>query len=295
MEFLYFLVPFRTPVMEWFFQLITYLGQEVVAITVICWIYWCVNKRLAYNLGFTYFISGLFVQGLKITFRVPRPWVIDPDFPVVPSALSAATGYSFPSGHTQSSTALFSTLGFHTRKPFLKVLCVLAFAGVGFSRMYLGCHTPKDVLTSMILTWMISFLCYRLLNGITLTKKQDFFISITFTAISILLVVYAYYLYRSNWIEIKYAQDCFKAAGAGLGFSIGYYAERHFIDFSMPSTTKGKVLRMVIGLAVTVTIQEGLKPVIGTSLPASFFRYLVVILWVLVFYPLLFRLFPKKG
>ena len=53
------------------------------------------TKKLAYTIGLTYFFSGLLVQGLKITFRIPRPWVLDPDFQAVPSAVPGATGLLF--------------------------------------------------------------------------------------------------------------------------------------------------------------------------------------------------------
>ena len=106
MDFLNLLSQYRTPAGDVFFQGITLLAQETFVVVVICWLFWCSNKKLAYCLGFTYFTSGLLVQGLKITFRVPRPWLLDSAFEPVASAVPGATGYSFPSGNTQSITAL---------------------------------------------------------------------------------------------------------------------------------------------------------------------------------------------
>ena len=87
MDFLHVLAELRTPFGEHFFQFVTYLGQEVIIIAVICTLYWCVDKRFAYQLGFTYFLAGLCVQALKITFRIPRPWILDPSFSPVESAV----------------------------------------------------------------------------------------------------------------------------------------------------------------------------------------------------------------
>lgn len=106
MTFLWLLEGIRTPFLDKLMQFITYFGQELIIITFICTLYWCVDKRFAYFLGFSYFTAGLAVQTLKITFRIPRPWVLDPDFHAVESAISGATGYSFPSGHTQGATCL---------------------------------------------------------------------------------------------------------------------------------------------------------------------------------------------
>ena len=104
MAFLTFLEGMRTPFLDRLMQFITYFGQEIIIIAVICALYWCVDKRFAYMLGFTYFTAGLLVQSLKITFRVPRPWVLDPQFKAVARAVPGAPGYSFPSGHTQGAT-----------------------------------------------------------------------------------------------------------------------------------------------------------------------------------------------
>ena len=104
MTFLWLLEGIRTPFLDKLMQFITYFGQELIIITFICTLYWCVDKRFAYFLGFSYFTAGLAVQTLKITFRIPRPWVLDPDFHAVESTISGATGYSFPSGHTQGAT-----------------------------------------------------------------------------------------------------------------------------------------------------------------------------------------------
>ncbi|EJW92580.1 hypothetical protein EVA_19313, partial [gut metagenome] len=49
MDFLHFLAELRTPFGEHFFQFVTYFGQEVIIIAVICTLYWCVDKRFAYQ------------------------------------------------------------------------------------------------------------------------------------------------------------------------------------------------------------------------------------------------------
>lgn len=294
MNFLEFLADCRTPAFDLFFQGVTFLAQEAFVIALICWLYWCSNKKLAYALGFSYFTSGLLVQGLKITFRVPRPWVLNPDFHAVESALPGATGYSFPSGHTQSATALFGTLAFFTRKGFGKILAGLMIFLVGFSRMYLGCHTPQDVLVSFAVSITCTAACYYLLYKKELLNGHERATAILMALACLFLVIYTSVLYKSGTIELKYAADCVKAAGAGTAFSIGYYIERTRLNFQAPTVLKKKLLRFAVGLAVALALQGGLKPILGTSLPASFIRYFLVVAWVVVIYPVLFSHFKTK-
>ena len=47
---------------------------------------------------------------MKLSFQIPRPWVLDPNFTIVEQAREAATGYSFPSGHSQSAVGTFGAL-----------------------------------------------------------------------------------------------------------------------------------------------------------------------------------------
>lgn len=288
MEILQFLADHRTPFLDSLFQLITYLGEETFVIAIICWLYWCKDKTLAYAIGFTYFVSGLLVQGLKITFRIPRPWVLDPQFQAVPSAIPAATGYSFPSGHTQSGTALYGSLALFTKKKWQSIVAVLIFLLIAFSRMYLGCHTPKDVLTAMLISLAASFFFHWLFYRKKRIFSHDGVTALLLSLCALALMAYTCLLSHIGLLPLIYASDCAKASGAGLAFGLGYYLEHRFLNFSLPDTTKKGVLRLLIGLAVTLCIQGGLKPLLGTSVAAGFGRYFLVVLWILILYPWLF-------
>ena len=103
MHFLRLLEGIRLPALDVFFGAVTYLGDELAFMVLAFALFWCVDKRT----GYYAFVAGLFGtignQFLKIVCRIPRPWVLDPDFTIVESARAAATGYSFPSGHTQNA------------------------------------------------------------------------------------------------------------------------------------------------------------------------------------------------
>lgn len=295
MSFLYFLEGIRNPVLNALFQFFTFFGEELFVIAAICLLYWCVDKILAYKVAFSYFAAGLMVQAMKITFRVPRPWVIDPNFKPVESAVGTATGYSYPSGHTQGSTSLFGTIALASKEKWIRIVCVIMFLMIGLSRMYLGVHTPKDVFTAMVLSLAIAWLVNKELGSYLLNRCNDLKISAAMFIFSVVIILYALFLYGSGILEFRYAQDCCKAAGAGLGFSVGWYIERRFINFDTRASLPAQILKALIGLAVAIMLQNGLKLVIGTTLPAHCIRYFLLVMWVIVLYPMIFKRFIKNS
>jgi len=297
MEILHALEGIRSPILDTLFSLITLLGEETIAIVLLCLIYWCYNKRIAYVIGVAYFFSGLFVQGMKIGFRIDRPWIIDPTLKPVEAAVPAATGYSFPSGHTQGATSLFGTLAFKMRQMPVKVICVVIVLLVAFSRMYLGVHTLQDVVVSLIATTIIIVIVARLFSGEKADKKRDLILSSILVVCAIAVIVIAYILFASGTIEHHYLSDCLKAAGAGIGFAVGMYIERAYINFSV--RTKNilwQAIKFVAGIIGVLVIKEGLKLLLGTGFVVDTTRYFLICTWVTVFFPLIIRrFFPKAS
>lgn len=290
MNFLWALSEMRTPFLEKLFSFITVLGEELVVIALLCAIFWCVDKELTYRIGFVYFIAGLAVQGLKITFRIDRPWILDPSFQPVGNALGTATGYSFPSGHTQSAASLYGTLAAQSRKGWQRAVLILLALLVGFSRMFLGVHTPKDVLVSLLLSALIILLvewCFSKFSG---SRRADVLASVFFLIAAALLIAYSVSLFSSGIVDREYAVDCCKAAGAGIGFAAGYYLERRYINFDpRAARLPVQLLKYIAGLAGALAIKSGLKLILGESLAADTMRYALVVLWIIALYPLLIK------
>lgn len=287
-NFLKALSEIRSPFLDTLIQLITRLGEEVVILGVICFFYWCLNKNTAYKLGFIFFTSGMIVQGLKITCKIDRPFVIDKTLKPVGSAIETATGYSFPSGHTQSATSLYGYFALAVKNKWLKALFVIAFLLVGFSRLYLGVHTYYDVGVSLILTLAIVFFAHLFFDRI-ISGKSDLFLSIALAAVSIFLCVYAFILAKVGYADPKQINDCFKSGGAGVAFAIGFFIERKYINFDVSAKKPYiQAIKFIIGVAGALILKSGLKLIAPENIIVDFVRYFLTILWVIALFPYLF-------
>ncbi len=296
MDFLYTLQNLRNPVLDTIMSIITNLGGELIVIAALCIIYWCINKDFAYKLCFTYFISGLLVQGAKIACRVERPWVRDSRLTCVESARKAATGYSFPSGHTQGVTGLFSSVAFHIKKSWFYIVSFVIIAAVMFSRMYLGCHTPQDVITAFAITIVTSAAVSLLYDRISSNDKANVIVFILTEVISIALIIYSSYVVSSGKSTTELAMDGFKAAGAGIGFGIGWFLEKEFIHYDPRSvrTVWGQIIKVIAGLATSLAFKQGLKLIGPDSVPVNIIRYIIVVIWVVAVFPFIVSKITSK-
>ena len=259
MEVLKFLESIRNPALTMFFRFWTLFGEETVCIVIICIFYWCINKKFACKMIYTLLFSGLLVQTLKITFRVERPWIKDPDFHAVEAVLPKATGYSFPSGHTQTAAAVFMPLALYFKKYGLKILCVFIFLMVGLSRMYLGVHTPVDVIVSIALTVGIAFI-------VDYIQKFGWIIILAAFVVSIFIG----------------EPDLIKIAALGIGAVGGLYLEKKWINFEV----KFNPLKIIIGLAVLYVLKSFIH---SDNLLVITAQYLSMALWITALYPLLVK------
>lgn len=296
MKYLQWLASFRNPFLDTFFELVTELGFEMVALGAICIIFWCINKNFGYKMGFVYFASGMLVQGLKITFRVPRPWDRVDGFLPVGNAMEKATGFSFPSGHTQSATTLFGSLAFYFKKTWAKVLCVALFLLVGFSRNYLGVHYSSDVIVSMLLSLACIMVFGKVFEKIENNKKYDFLVAVILAFISLAVMVYALVLEGNGIItDPKYALDCCKTGGAGLGFALGWYVERKWVSFDVKTKKVWhQVVKVIIGIAVALVFKEIPKIMFGDTAIVGMIRYMLVTFWIVGVFPYIVKKVYKK-
>jgi undecaprenyl-diphosphatase len=281
----------RSPILTYFFKGVTVIGEQVPVLLLLCLFYWCINKKAAYRMAAAVLISTIVVQCLKITFRIERPWILDPGFNPVEGAIKSASGYSFPSGHTQAACAMFGSLFFYFKGKIEKILCFLIICSVALSRMYLGVHTPYDIAASLIVSSVILALLYLPATDRIAEKfKNPALPYIIFLVVSLFGVGYALIVYKQGIVDYAKIDDCLKSAGAGIGCAVGLYIERNYINFGVETTKiTTQLYKIIVGLGVTALIYFGLGTVIEGMV-----LFVMLTVWVFIVFPIVIkRVFSK--
>ena len=292
MEFLKILEGIRTSFLDNLFYILTYGGEELMLLGFVGILFWCVDKKTAYRIVFSYLPSILIINTLKITFKVERPWVRDPSLTIVEKARASATGYSFPSGHTQCAVSLWGTLAVKARQIWKKILCFAIIAVVMFSRMYLGVHTPADVLTSFVISVVVVIFVNMLIDRIEITKKHRLIIMIFLITLGVFYVIYTLILLKYGHVSYSDAADGCKGAAAGIAFAASWYAESVYIRFDPKCKNIWlQILKVAMGLGGVMIIRSGIKALFDSNILIDMIRYFLMMSWAMLAMPLLIRRF----
>ena len=300
MGFLYCLEKIRIPVLNEFMLGITYLGDEIAFLVVALILIWCADKRTGYYVLSVGFLGTIANQFMKLWFRIPRPWVLDENFTILEQAREGASGYSFPSGHTQSSVGTFGAIAYTAKNKVIRWLCVAVVFLVPFSRMYLGVHTPLDV---SVAAGMAAVLIFLLKPLIVDGNQRVFsaFLGIMVAASIAFLIYVEVYPFPAD-IDPHNMQSGLKNAytllGSILGMVVVYIVDEKWLHFPTKAVWWAQIIKIAIGLGIVLAVKSGLKAPIEGLLGnwiGRAVRYFLIVIVAGVIWPLTFRWFAKLG
>ena len=304
MEFLRFLESIRTVIGDFFFATVTHIGEEVFFLAIAILFYWCISKRQGYYILVTGVIGSVINQWLKIICRIPRPWILDPNFKPVGDAVAEATGYSFPSGHTQNVAGTFGCIGRYNKQRWVKMLSVSVILLVAFSRMYLGVHTPLDVTVSLGVAAALVFAFHFVFRTEESTNKYMFWVMIGSVVFSIGFIIYTFLLPESGFTTeadlanlLSAKKNAATLTGCLVGLALVYPLDRFVIHFDTKGRWYSQVIKFVVGVAVVLAIKSGLKSpleaLLGNEYVARAVRYFLIVAFAGGLWPLTFKFFER--
>lgn len=247
-----------------FLVIVSAVAASPALIILPCIFYWCIDKRSGQFVVLTLSISGLVNQLVKNIVCCYRPWIRSEAIHPHPEAIGGATGYSFPSGHTQTAAAIVGSLGYYFRKShrWAFVLSWALVALVAFSRNYLGVHTPQDVLVALVEGILVILLVDPFMRWVEDREGRDAIAVAAAMAIGVAFLVFVtvkpypmdYDASGALLVDPKAMQvDCYTTAGVFMGGFLGWFLERRFVGFSIEPGSDWKLLarRLIIGIVIT--------------------------------------------
>ena len=292
-----------------FFTYVTNYGEMAYLLPLFAIIYWCINKKTGEYMFLTLGFARLFNGFIKIFACVYRPWIRDPRILPINNGLKTATGYSFPSGHTTNATATFGSFSVKQKSDskYLKIFLWCIAILVGFSRNYIGVHTPQDVVVGFVLTVLTIFGTIKLFDTIEKNKNADIYIAFAGLLFSLLITIYAVnktypinYRNSDNTVtETTYIKtsevnneiakkaivdpktmvlDLYKNIGYIFGIFLGWILERRFIKFSTDGTTNQKILRFLVCFTLMQVMLNIICPLLKTYFQKDFSEPLIAFL-----------------
>ena len=270
-------------------------------------LFWCFSKEGGVFVSFAQGFSGVFNQLLKNTFCVYRPWIRSAEVLPYGNAKFTATGYSFPSGHSQIASAVYGGTGFYYRKNYVLFIAMILMALLtGFSRNYLGCHTPQDVCVGLLEGAIFVALTHYMMQWLSKDEKRDKWIFIGGIIFAVAMVLYAEFKpYPMDYVDEKLIVDpekmkvdCFGACGFLIGIMLGWFLERRFVRFEIAGVWWKKLIRASVGIVVAIFIYGGLGSLfyaLGMNAKLiSFMLEFILEFYILFIGPLVIKLMQRK-
>ena len=279
--FLHTLADLRWPPLTWIFEKLTYLGDEKLFVVISLIVFWCFSKRGGLYMLTTGFSVSSIGQTLKLLFRIPRPWLLDETMEsrVVPSARESnllgdgADGWSFPSGHTLISVGTYGGMAAWFQQKWVKIAGIVLAVLIPFSRLYLGVHTPVDILCGALLSLVVLLLLRPLFLSSGDTKVRAALVGSIVLPILLLVLLYAARPAGLNEEDgALYAsgiKNLWQLIGATAATWIAFEVDTRKTHFEPKAPWLIQLVKIAVGSLIVLGLQLGTQKLLGYAKPIT--------------------------
>ena len=266
-------------------------------------IFWCVDKKWGYRFIASWGIGEVINGLIKLSVCAYRPWIRSDLIEPAGDSKVAATGYSFPSGHTMVATVTYGSVFAWQRnkRRWLAVLCAVLIALTGFSRNFLGVHTPQDVIVAFCESVAIIFIVGFVQKKIEGKEK----VIDILTIVGVVFVIAALIYITQKPYPMDYADgvllvdpqammnDTFKACGAFSGILLASFLDRHYLHYQIPVGAPNLPILAVTGAGIMFAWKTWFAP--GTIVAGlgshwgNFIACLIMVFFAMTIWPVVIR------
>lgn len=290
-----------------FFLSITIFGEFWLP-TLICAItYWCIDFKSGIYLFSLESSNILLTHFFKMLACVYRPWILNNSLHPSELAVPFAKGYSFPSGHSAMASSIIGGVAYLVRnKKWLCATLIGLILLIGFSRLWLGVHTPQDVICGLSIGLILIFAINSLINWAEQNKNRYLYIAGIVNILALLALIYVDFFnsYRIDYVSGELLVNPQKTIyvtsvvyGYALGLINGCFLCRRFFPFNpKEGTLKNKIIRGIIGtILLLLLLKFVLEYIIMNTLSMRIAISMMFImgLFVTLIYPVIFKKFQK--
>ena len=290
-----------------FLSKMTTLGELNTVLVVMALVYWCVSKEFGTYLLLGWHGNRLLNGAMKVTACAYRPWIRDARIVPYGNSISTATGYSFPSGHSMNAASVYGGGAVRRDLPrALRISLGIAVALIAFSRIFLGVHTPQDILVGTAAGLAVMVLARRLQNWVGAHPDKDWVVACAGIALAALIAVYAALKpYPADYDSdgkllvdgAKMARDTFKGVGWCSAFMAGWILERRFVRFSTGVSVPRRAARAAAGLLGYYAVSLILVPLLEEQIPGpagAMAPCFVQVLYIVFLFPWLLKRLERE-
>jgi membrane-associated phospholipid phosphatase len=249
------------PVLDWILIGVTFLGTEEFYMLLLPVLVWCLDKKAGLRIALLVLLSTYLNQTAKAICQSPRP---DPE---VVRWMTSADGWGFPSGHAQTTTALFGYLASWMRPVSWASLLWAVPLLVSFSRVYLGVHYPHDVVGGALAGLALLYLFRWSVHGRPARWWEQLgagtqCVVLGFTTIGL--------------AAPGASAHAVTAMGSLLGMGCGAIWDRHTMHFSPRATLKRQLRKLGVGVSLLLLVYVAGKVLLPDTMALRFARYAVL-------------------
>jgi membrane-associated phospholipid phosphatase len=276
-EIIRFIQSFSNTFFDFLFQIITLFGEESVLVLLSAIVFLSIDKNKGYKLIFTIASGTCFNALIKNIAKFERPIGVEG---ITSKRVHTATGYSFPSGHTQATATFWSSVSIIFKKRVILIFSTVIILLVAISRLYLGVHWATDVLFGALFGVIWAILIDKAFDYIQKSKNYTVLL-----ATCLIFAVICFFIGDD---------DFFKSSGLLLGLAVGYVIENKYVNLNINMSRKNKGIVYVLLVGGLLIIKSGLKIILPEMLIFSMIRYFLVGFWAFGIVPIIASRLDKQ-